>query len=52
MCGYRSELSTELGVQGLPTLLLFREGREVHRMEGVLGKRELGQLLSEHLGEP
>ena len=28
-------LSNELRVQGLPTLVFYREGKEVHRLEGA-----------------
>jgi thioredoxin len=30
-------ISTELSVQGLPTLILYQQGKEVHRLEGVPG---------------
>ena len=45
------ELSTELRVAGLPTLIFFRGGREVHRLEGVPGNAAaLEALIGEHLG--
>jgi thioredoxin-like negative regulator of GroEL len=46
-----SELSSELRVQGLPTLLFYLGGREVHRLEGAPpSAAALGQLVKEHLG--
>ena len=46
-----AQLSTELRVSGLPTLIFMREGKEVHRLEGVPGNTAaLEQLASQHLG--
>jgi len=36
-------------VQGLPTLVLFRDGSEVWRHEGVLTQAQLGAFLDGHL---
>ena len=45
------DLSSELRVAGLPTLLFFAEGREVHRLEGVPGNEDaLAAIVREHLG--
>ncbi len=45
------ELSTELGVQGLPTILFMREGREVYRLEGAPpNSQAIGALIAEHCG--
>ena len=45
------ELSTELGVNGLPTILFVQGGREVHRLEGVPGDAAaLEALASQYLG--
>lgn len=45
------ELSTELKVAGLPTLIFYREGAEVDRLEGVPGGRgELEQMACQKLG--
>ena len=44
------QLSTELRVQGLPTLLFYREGQEVYRLEGApQNPAALRQLVREHL---
>ena len=46
-----NQLSSELRVAGLPTLLFFAEGREVHRLEGVPGNEDaLAAIVREHLG--
>jgi thioredoxin 1 len=37
------------GVQGLPTLLLFRDGKEIARHEGALPKAQLQAFLDAHL---
>lgn len=45
------ELSTELRVAGLPTLIFMKGGAEVHRLEGVPGnKAALEQLANQYLG--
>ena len=44
-------VSSELRVQGLPTLIFFKDGREVHRLEGVPpGVGALEQLVLDHMG--
>ena len=46
----QSQMASELRVQGLPTILFFRNGREVSRVEGVPnGKDALEKLVREHL---
>ena len=45
------ELSTELKVAGLPTLIFVKGGEEVHRLEGVPGSEAaLAGLVSQYLG--
>ncbi|MCP9807854.1 thiol reductase thioredoxin [Cyanobium sp. HWJ4-Hawea] len=36
-------------IQGLPTLILFKEGAEVARHEGAMAKPQLGAFLDAHL---
>lgn len=36
-------------VQGLPTLILFRNGEEIARHEGAMAKIQLGAFLDAHL---
>lgn len=38
-----------LGVQGLPTLILFRRGKEVARHEGALPQAQLKAFVDAHL---
>ena len=45
------ELSSELRVSALPTLIFLRDGKEVHRLEGVPnGQGALEALVRQHLG--
>jgi thioredoxin 1 len=45
------QLSSELRVNGLPTLVLMRDAKEVHRFEGVPGNQDaLDSLLKRYLG--
>ena len=37
------------GIQGLPTLLLFHNGKEVGRHEGAMAQHQLGAFLDAHL---
>jgi len=46
-----SKLSTELQVHGLPTVIFYSNGKEVHRLEGMPpGKDALKDLASQYLG--
>lgn len=38
-----------LGIQGLPTLILFKGGEEVARYEGAMAKPQLQAFLDSHL---
>ena len=38
-----------LNIQGLPTLVLYRDGEEVARHEGALAKPQLQAFLDAHL---
>mmetsp|Transcript_68773 Transcript_68773/g.136290 ORF Transcript_68773/g.136290 Transcript_68773/m.136290 type:complete len:160 (-) Transcript_68773:130-609(-) len=49
-CDMYSQLSSELQVHGLPTLLFLREGKEVHRLEGLPSTPDVLEALAhEHL---
>jgi thioredoxin 1 len=48
-CDANPALVQALGVQGLPTLLLFRDGQVISRHEGVLTQAQLAALVDAHL---
>ena len=37
--------ATQLGIRGIPTLIVFKDGREIDRIVGVTPKRELEKKL-------
>ncbi len=39
------ELSAQFGIQGIPTIILFREGREIDRLVGAAPKENIMQFL-------
>jgi len=41
-------LASNYQVMGVPTLILFKEGKQVWRQSGVLQKQELVQLIKNH----
>jgi thioredoxin 2 len=41
------ELSARFGIRGIPTLILFREGREATRFTGAIGARELSEMVGQ-----
>jgi thioredoxin 1 len=42
-------LSQQYGVQGVPTLILFHDGREIERIVGYLSKPQLVRQIQLHL---
>jgi len=42
-------LATEYQVRGVPTMILFKDGKQLWRQSGVVPKHELVQLLKSHL---
>jgi thioredoxin 1 len=40
---------TRFGIQGIPTLLLFKGGRIVESVVGLVGKEELKRILEKHV---
>ena len=42
-------LARQYGVQSIPTMIVFKDGVEVHRMVGVRGKAQLLEDLSSYL---
>ncbi len=43
------DLPARLGIQGVPTLALFRNGQEVDRILGARTRSELSRWIEEHL---
>jgi len=41
--------SGRYGIKGIPTLILFREGKEAERVVGATSKESLSRLLEKHL---
>ncbi len=42
-------LARQFGVQSIPTMILFKDGQEAHRIVGAKGKTQLLDDLSPHL---
>src|SRR3989338_5196887 len=42
------EIASKLGIQGIPTLILFKEGKEIKRRTGLLSKSALKELLEDN----
>ncbi len=43
-----NELARHYHVQGVPTLILFKEGKQVWRQSGVLSKESLIEIIDQH----
>lgn len=41
------DIAVELGVQSIPTMILFKDGQEVKRIVGALPKRDLEKAIDE-----
>lgn len=44
------DLAVELGVEAIPTLILFKDGEEIQRVVGLTLEKDLRSLLEEALG--
>ena len=42
------QLAAQYQVKGVPTLILFKEGKQLWRQSGVLQKNELIQIINSH----
>ena len=42
-------LGARFGIRSIPTLMVFKEGKEVHRVSGALDETSLKQLVSQFL---
>jgi thioredoxin 1 len=38
------------GIKGIPTLILFSQGKEVERIVGLTGKESISRMIEKHLG--
>ena len=43
-----NQVASQLGVRGVPTLVLYKEGQQVWRQSGVLSAQELKQIVDSH----
>ena len=43
------DLAAEFSVRGVPTLILFKQGKILWRQSGVLSSRDLVSIVKEHL---
>lgn len=43
------ELASHLGIRSVPTLILFKKGREIGRLVGLQPEETLSRLLEKHL---
>lgn len=43
------DLAAEFSVRGVPTLILFKQGKMLWRQSGVLSSRDLVAIVKEHL---
>jgi thioredoxin 2 len=46
------EIATRFGVQGIPLLVLLRDGEEIDRLVGAVPERELRRWVEPHLPAP
>ncbi len=42
-------LGARFGIRSIPTLMIFKEGKEVHRVSGALDETSLNRLISQFL---
>jgi len=42
-------IAGEFGIRSIPTLMLFKSGREVARQAGAIGKADIIRLVRSHL---
>ena len=43
------QLATQFKVRGVPTLILFKNGKQLWRQSGLASKRDLVQLIQSHM---
>ena len=42
------EVASAYGIQGVPTLMIFRNGKNLWRQSGVVPAKQLAQLIQQH----
>ncbi len=42
-------LGARFGIRSIPTLMVFKEGKEVHRLSGALDETNLNRLVTQFL---
>lgn len=47
---YNPSVAAAYGIKGIPTLILFRDGKEAERIVGAVGKESLSRLVEKHVG--
>jgi thioredoxin 1 len=45
-----NEISAKLGIKGIPTLILFKNGSEQERVVGATTKDNIARMLDKHVG--
>lgn len=45
-----NEISAKLGIKGIPTLILFKNGTEQERVVGATTKDNIARMLDKHVG--
>ncbi|NDV70104.1 thioredoxin [Dysgonomonas sp. 25] len=45
------QFATRQGIQSIPTMILYRDGKEIGRAVGIVSKQELAKALDEQLAE-
>jgi len=43
------QLGARFGIRSIPTLIIFKQGKEVHRLSGALDERALTNLVNQYL---
>ncbi len=45
-------IAARLGIRGIPTMILFKQGREVGRVSGAMSASQIGDWIAEQLTRP
>ena len=44
-----ASISQRFGIKGMPTLIIFKSGKEVERMVGAASRKAIAQMVDRHL---